>query len=183
MIDSRPLNMMDGRELRAQLEQLHEASFGWALHCCGRRSGEAEEVLQGAYLKILEGRARYEGRAAFKTWLFAVIRRTACDERRKQWLRLTGMVRIARLQGPTRHAQSAAEVLGQSQAHDALETALSKLSARQRDVLHLVFYQDLTIQQAADVLGISVGSARQHYERGKARIKELLAGLEVRDAR
>jgi RNA polymerase sigma-70 factor (ECF subfamily) len=47
----------------------------------------AEDALQTAYLKILQGRARYNGRAAFKTWLFAVIRTTDADERRRQWLR------------------------------------------------------------------------------------------------
>jgi RNA polymerase sigma-70 factor (ECF subfamily) len=40
--------------------------------------------------------------------------------------------------------------------------------------LHLVFYQDLTIAAAADVLGISLGSARVHYERGKAQLRRHL---------
>jgi RNA polymerase sigma-70 factor (ECF subfamily) len=55
-----------------------------------------------------------------------------------------------------------------------LVDALRALSARQRDVLHLVFYQDLTVEQAAGVLGIGVGSARVHYARGKARVRALL---------
>src|SRR5205814_8337169 len=33
------------------------------------------------------GKARFEGRAAFRTWLFAVIRRTAAANRRTRWLR------------------------------------------------------------------------------------------------
>ena len=40
-----------------------------------------------------------------------------------------------------------------------LIAALSQLASRQRDVLHLVFYQDLSIAAAASVLGISLGSA------------------------
>jgi DNA-directed RNA polymerase specialized sigma24 family protein len=48
------------------------------------------------------------------------------------------------------------------------------LSPRQREVLHLVFYQDLTIAAAAGVLNISIGSARVHYERGKAQLRRLL---------
>src|SRR5439155_14318156 len=78
---------MDEAELRVQLEQHHTASHGWALSCCSRAPDLAEDALQTAYLKILQGRARYNGRAAFKTWLFAVIRTTAADERRRQWLR------------------------------------------------------------------------------------------------
>lgn len=68
---------MKPSELEAQLERLHSESFGWALSCCGHDETEAEDVLQTTYLKIVTGKARYEGRSSFKTWLFGVIRRTA----------------------------------------------------------------------------------------------------------
>ena len=47
----------------------------------------------------------------------------------------------------------------------------------------LVFYQELSVAEAASVLGISVGTARTHYQRGKQRLRELLAGEERDDAR
>src|SRR5262245_62382199 len=78
---------MTTEELTAQLEAHHASSYGWALACCRRDPSEAEEVLQSVYLKVLEGKARFDGRASFKTWLFAVIRKTASDHRRKNVLR------------------------------------------------------------------------------------------------
>src|SRR5258706_15417069 len=74
---------MDIAELKAELETLHSASFGWALNCCRRDRAQAEEVLQMVYLKILEGKACFRGEASLKTWLFAVIRKTAIGEYRK----------------------------------------------------------------------------------------------------
>src|SRR5215469_1028410 len=79
--------VMDENQLRMQLEQHHPVSYGWAMSCCSRVPELAEDVLQAAYLRILQGRARFHGRAAFKTWLFAVIRMTAVDELRRHWLR------------------------------------------------------------------------------------------------
>src|SRR5712664_4625035 len=78
---------MDIAELKAELERLHNASFGWALSCCRRDWSDGEEVLQTVYLKIFEGKAVYRGEASLKTWLFAVIRKTAATEFRRKLLR------------------------------------------------------------------------------------------------
>src|ERR1044071_2209519 len=78
---------MDRAELERQLQAIHAASFAWALACCDRDRNDAEDVLQTVYVKVLDGKARFDGRAAFRTWLFAVIRTTAAAQRRTRWLR------------------------------------------------------------------------------------------------
>ena len=154
------------------LEELHADSFGWALACCHRDYDDAEEVLQIAYLKIVEGRAKFDGRSSFKTWLFGVIRRTALE--RFRWKRtrerLMSMLRLE----PQRDAP-ADDRIERSETSRQLLRALAALPARQREVLELVFYHELTIEQSAHALGISVGSARVHYERGKKRMLRLLS--------
>ena len=166
---------MDISELQAELEKLHGASFGWALNCCRRDRAEAEEVLQTVYLKILEGKARYRGESNLKTWLFAVIRKTAITAQRKRLLRTLKLIAASNPR-PERNsfAVEPAAAFERSEAQKQFQKALGSLPARQREVLHLVFYEDLSLREAADAMGVSIGSARQHYERGKKRLRESL---------
>jgi len=161
--------------VHGELERIHLASFGWALWCCDHRREEAEEVLQSAYLKVLEGSARFGGESTLKTWFFAVIRRTAAEQRRRRWMRERLLERWF-TEAPERAAEPDPErAAAASQASRALLEALGYLSARQREVLHLVFYQEMTIEEAARVLGISLGTARTHFERGKRQLRGRLA--------
>jgi RNA polymerase sigma factor (sigma-70 family) len=161
--------------MEAALAAIHAESFSWAMACCDRDRPLAEEVLQVAYVKVLDGSARFDGRSSLKTFLFGVIRKTAMEQRRRRWLsarRLTRMFASRTEEVPPADPEAASM---RSESARALALALTQLSGRQREVLHLVFSQDLTIEQAASVLGIGTGSARQHYERGKARLRELLS--------
>lgn len=161
--------LIDPREL----EQLHDQCFSWALTCTRGHRTEAEDVLQMTYLAIVEGHARFDGGSSLKTWMFAVIRNQA----RSRWRR----VRHA-LQSLTRLASYAAVEQGSDEPHaedaDRLMAAWNALPHRQREVLDLVFYRGLAIAEAAEVLGIGLGTARTHYERGKAALRSQLAAPE-----
>ena len=162
---------MEISELKAELEKLHQASFGWALNCCRYNVIEAEEVMQTVYLKILQGKAVYRGESKLRTWLFAVIRKTAVSERRKRVLRTLIANRTAVTDQPSSHVDLEFE---RSEMQQRFQQALALLPARQRETLHLVFYQDLSLSEAAVVMNISIGTARRHYERGKKQLRDAL---------
>jgi RNA polymerase sigma factor (sigma-70 family) len=175
---------MEAAPLAAALAELHAASYGWALACCGRDASAAADVLQQAYWKVLEGKARFDERSLLKTWFFAVIRWTAAEQRRSvvRWLRRspgaggaggTGAAGDER-EAPASSSGKPDRATERSESAARLSRALAALAPRQREVLHLVFYEELSVADAATVMGVSVGSARQHYDRGKKRLKELL---------
>lgn len=164
----------DRHALDRQLEEHHSASFGWALSCCRWNRAEAEDVLQASYLKVLEGKASYNGRSSFKTWFFAVIRRTAADQRRRRAVRQLALGHWSRTRSAVKATEDPDERIALADDHGQLIEALQSLPRRQREVLELVFYHELTIEAASEVMGVSLGTARTHYERGKQRLRELL---------
>ena len=170
---------MDRPELERELELLHAECWGWALACTGRDRALAEDALHTAYLRVLSAQARFDGRSRFKSWLFGVIRLTAMEELRRanRWhvsgseLELSSAV----------DSSAGADVMSeQAERNAVLVAAMASLSARQREVLQLVFYHDMTVEEAARVMGISVGSARTHYDRGKKALAGQINEVDVR---
>lgn len=166
---------MDTTNLLERLEPLHADAFGWARHCCSGDAHAAEEVLQTAYLRAAEGRAKFGEQSALKTWWFGVIRLTAMESRRRAAWRLQRLMDWFQNNAPaesTSHHEHAA-LPGNVEAHQ-LDALLAQLPARQREVLHLVFYQEMSLSEAAATMNISVGSARQHYDRAKRKLRDEL---------
>lgn len=163
--------------LHLQLARLHEASFRWALSCCLGQHSEAEDVLQAAYLKVLEGKARFGGRSSLKTWFFSVIRYTAASRRRRRSLR-SMLLRDPKRSEPAPEVLTPEQEAASLERRQKLSAAIAALPTRQREVMELVFGHDLSLSEASEILDLSLGSVRTHYARGKA---AMLRVLETRD--
>lgn len=157
---------------RQALGDLHAAAYGWALSRADFDQAEAQDILQNVYVLILEGKASFRGESALKTWLFALIQNVARSRRRRlrnrarAWLAVAQPAPAAPPHGEPHRAASDAQVTTR------VQTALDALPTRQRDIVELVYYRDLSVAQAARVLGVSRGSASQHF----ARAKQALSG-------
>jgi RNA polymerase sigma factor (sigma-70 family) len=165
----------DESTLRARLETLHAESWSWALACSRGNAAHAEEALHQAYHKVLDHRARFDGRSSFKTWLFGVIRLTTLDQRRGGWRRWLRWAPLSEAENRPQGGPAPPDSLLADERCTEVRRALLGLAARQAQVLRLVFYHDLTLDEAAEAMGVSPGTARTHYERGKARLRRRLS--------
>lgn len=152
---------------RSALAAIHGQAFGWALSRCDFDHAAAEDLMQQAYVELLSGRARFDARSSLKTFLFGVVQKLAHNRFR----RLAARLRL--------HAKYAREHGGDSAAPPRVDEGgiwrhVRELPARQRDIIELVFCRELTVEQAATVMGISAGSASVHYDRAKKVLRQRL---------
>ena len=132
--------MKDRAKLRALLQEHHSSAWGWALYCSRGERDTAEEILQDTYLQVLEGKASFDGRSTFRTWLFAVIRKIAAKHR-FQLMRRIGRV-SEKFRDPVSSGREAEDRVYRSELRRNLDTTLRRLSRRQREILQLVFYHE-----------------------------------------
>lgn len=165
----------------------HADNFGWALACCAWHRDLAEDVLQESYLRVLDGRAEFSAKSSLQTWFFAVIKRVAADVQRTQKRHQILNFRMVKNEGEVTGAaageqrNSPGDAIHRSETSRQLQQALMQISQRQREVLHLAFYAELTLEEVAETLGVSVGSVRTHYHRGKEQIVKLLTVNETNE--
>lgn len=156
---------------KTALETLHGQLFGWALSRCGYDEATAEDLMQQAYVELLSGRARFDNKSTLKTFVFGVVQNLARSRFRRQNTRLRLIDSYA-----SEQAGSIEDNLEKGNLKVVWE-AVESLPQRQRDITELVFIRDLTIEEASQVMGISVGTGRVHYDRAKKSLAVSLVSL------
>jgi len=128
----------------------------------------AEELAQETFLAIVRAAGRYEPRALFRTYLYAIALKILRAERRK------AAFRAAFLGGDKHHADPA--------ARDATETgvwvrrAVAKLEPIEREILMLREYEQLSYAEIADVMCVPVNTVRSRLFRARMALRDLLQG-------
>jgi RNA polymerase sigma-70 factor (ECF subfamily) len=169
------------------LTDLHQHSFHWALTCCEHQETEALDLLQEAYLLVLEEKAIYLGKSTVKTWFFGLIKNLAFQKGRRFRRRLHLLHTALFLNHPTLSSLNKQDEssfrspldqhLETQERHTQIKRALKTLSAQQERVIHLVFYQGCTLDECAHILKIRIGSVRTHYARAKSKLAQELHTL------
>jgi len=141
-----------GRLAMGQLYDRQAAHVrGFLLRLDPLRPGRVDDCVQEAFVIALEHAARFEGQSA-RAWLLSIAARRLADRSRAE---------NRRHRRERDHAAAARESRDRTRAPAThVEAALERLTARDRAVLELRFVQGLTHAEAADVLGVSIRTAK-----------------------
>jgi RNA polymerase sigma-70 factor (ECF subfamily) len=137
-----------------------------AARICG---DEAEDAVQAAFLSIWRNRASYsEAKGSARNWTMAVVRNRAIDAVRASQRRRESPVgeSLAGVPDPVRTEELAVE---RETAHE-LRAAIAGLPIRQRQVLELGYFSELSQSEIAAALGLPLGTV-------KGRSRAALRGL------
>jgi RNA polymerase sigma-70 factor (sigma-E family) len=127
----------------------------------------AEDLVQTALAKLA---GRWRQVAAPEAYVRQIMYRQQVS-----WLR--ARVRRPEVVQPILPERAARDAHHQSELRLMLRSALARLTARQRAVLVLRYFEDLPEQEVARVLGCSVGNVRSTAHRSLARLREIAPEL------
>ena len=139
-------------------------SFLRGLAC---RIDAALDIAQEAFLAVWRSRARYEPRARFRTWLYAIARNQYASWVRQQSRRPRGAP--ARREAPSPDADL--------ERRESIATAiqlLENLPEVEREVLVLRVLQEMPYGEISELLGLPENALRAYASRALARLREAL---------
>jgi RNA polymerase sigma-70 factor, ECF subfamily len=146
-----------------------------------RNEADAEDVAQEAFLKAFRNLAGFRGDAKFGTWLVSIT----LNEARSR-IRHRNAIKMESLDDPDEEGHTSpallrdwkeipSEALERKEVRSLLLKAITALPAIYREVFQLRDIEQLSVQEAAQALGITVSSVKVRLHRARMMLQKTLA--------
>ena len=162
----------DADEAVTQMYAAHYASLVRLAALLVRNSGEAEEIVQDAFVAMHDKWRRLRDPDKGMAYLHRSVVNKARSVQRHHTVADKHLHREAEV--VRRLEPSAEDRALDTETRDGVMAALEKLPQRQREVLVLRYYTDLTEHDIAAALGISRGAVKSHASRGLSSLRAKL---------
>lgn len=128
----------------------------------------AEDALQEVYLKVWKNYAGFSGRSQEKTWLTRIAINVCKNYLRSPWNRKVSVGELPEILGKNpdefQHTEEALD----------LTNAILKLKDKYRVVILLYYYEELSVEEIAQILGCNKNTVLTRLKRGRDACKEVL---------
>lgn len=155
------------------------------VHQLLRNQQDAEEVTQDAFIRAHRGLADFRGDAAFSTWLYQIAINLARNRYWYWWRRRrdktisfdqpvseTNDTPISEI--ITTELTTPGDVTVTQELVDHIAVGMEKIRAKHREVLILRNVKNMSYEEIAEVLGISVGTVKSRIARARESLREAI---------
>jgi RNA polymerase sigma-70 factor, ECF subfamily len=137
-----------------------------------RDAALAEDTVSETFIDAWQHAGRYEGRASVSSWLIGIARHRALDVARR---RPTEPLDCDAAQNAVDPARDPEAELGQKVMGSVVRDALAALSREHAEILDLVYYQEKSIREIAEILGIPENTVKTRMFYARKRLAALVA--------
>ena len=141
--------------------------YSFAHQLC-RNATVAEDITQDAFMLAYAACRKYEPKAKFITWLYRIVRNLAYNYLKQQgrykmisWsLPSSSEKQLTMADVIPGYVPTPEQVLETKEAANLMQVALDSLPEHHRQIMILRYYQGLSYQEIADVMGCSIGTVK-----------------------
>ena len=178
--DVRLMRLVSGGDTAAfeQLIERHQALVAGTVARMLGSNSDVEDIAQQVFIRVWKSAGRYVARAKFTTWLLKITRNLVFNEMRraKRHPHLPMQIEPEADEIPLKDEAAASPdaTLLQNELQGAIENAITLLPEMQRMALVLRRYEELSYEEIADVLDLSVPAVKSLLFRARTELRERL---------
>ena len=144
---------------------------------------EAADVVQEVFLKVFRSIGQFKGNSSLKTWIYRIAYNEAWNHRRWFTRHRKQEVGLERESDESfsyqevleDNARSAFDLVADSETHELIEAALAELNPVFRGAVILRDIEELSYEEIAEVLGVSLGTVKSRILRGRDALRKVLS--------
>ncbi|MEG0929029.1 MULTISPECIES: RNA polymerase sigma factor [Chryseobacterium] len=145
-----------------------------------RDENDADEITVNVFSKVLSKLDMFDPHFQFKTWILTIAQNTVIDFWRKKNRENEDAVENLD-EVKNQYAKSPEELLISEEEQKKIIKAIESLDANYQDIIKLRFFEEKSIKEIAEELGISVANTKVRVMRAKKVLAELLKNNEFED--
>ncbi|MGP8253303.1 MAG: RNA polymerase sigma factor [Terracidiphilus sp.] len=176
---ARGLRRRDPGLLDHLIEKYQHRLLRYLVYLTGRRE-LAEDFFQETWIRVLERGRQYDGRHEFGTWLFAIARNLVIGEsRRTRPVSLDGLAGgddAAPFDIPATGQISGIDRTIQREQNEQISEAMEHLAAVYREALVLRFWEEMSLEEIAEVTGAPLSTVKSRIYRGLSALQPWVKG-------
>ena len=178
--DVRLMRLVAGGETKAfeQLIERHQALVAGTVARMLGSNADVEDIAQQVFIRVWKSAGRYVAKAKFTTWLLKITRNLVFNEMRraKRHPHLPVQIEPEGEEIPIKDETTSTPdaTLLESELQSAIEQAITLLPETQRMALVLRRYEELSYEEIADVLDLSVPAVKSLLFRARSELRERL---------
>lgn len=134
----------------------------------------AEDIFQDVFIKVNQKLSTFQGSSSIKTWIISITINTCKDYLKSAWKRK--VVPITEFHENTIAGKNDYTAVEQQDENQLIRKTVMELPDKFKDVVLCVYFQDMTISEAASLLQIAEGTAKSRLSRAKEKMKLCLEG-------
>jgi RNA polymerase sigma-70 factor (ECF subfamily) len=136
---------------------------------------DADDIVQEAFVKAFRNLEQFDERFAFYPWLHRIAVNTAINHQKKMSRRME-LTRVEDIREPVSNPGESdpSETLLGRELNEKIASAMAQLPFEQRAVFILRTSEELSYQEIAGRLDISIGTVMSRLSRARERLKEIL---------
>lgn len=134
----------------------------------------AEDIFQEVFIKVNQKLSTFEGNSSIKTWIIRITINACKDYMKSAYNRR--VVLMMEYQEDAIVSESDYDEVEKQDINQLIRKTILSLPAKYKDVVLCVYFQDMTIAEAAHALNITEGTAKSRLSRARQKLKNLLEG-------